>query len=111
MLVLPTKFLNFYQYIYVLVNYYHKLIKNENIETICSECKQGTRGCVACKKELIEKMMEFLKPIHEKMEYYENHPEVVDKILIEGTAKAKKEAEATMKKVKEAININYFDNE
>lgn len=92
-----------------MVNYYHKLIKNENIETICNECKQGTRGCVACKKELIEKMMEFLKPIHEKMEYYENHPEVVDKILIEGTAKAKKEAEATMKKVKEAININYFD--
>ena len=37
------------------------------------------------------------------MEYYENHPEVVDKILIEGTAKAKQEAEATMKKVKEAV--------
>ena len=92
-----------------MVNYYHKLIKNENIETICNECKQGARGCVQCKKELIEKMMEFLKPIHEKMKYYEAHPEVVDKILIESTAKAKKEAEATMKKVKQAININYFE--
>ena len=86
-----------------------KLIGNDNIETICNECKKGERGCVACKKELIEKMMEFLKPIHEKMNYYESNPEIVDNILKEGTAKAKKEAENTMKKVKEAININYFD--
>ena len=92
-----------------MVNYYHKLIKNENIETICNECKQGARGCVQCKKELIEKMMEFLKPIHEKMEYYEAHPEIVDKIFMDSTAKAKKEAEATMRKVKQAININYFE--
>ena len=43
------------------------------------------------------------------MNYYESNPEIVDNILKEGTAKAKKEAENTMKKVKEAININYFD--
>lgn len=92
-----------------MVYYYHKLIKNENIENVCKECQKGSRGCVQCKKELIEKMMEFLKPIHEKIEYYENHPEEVDKILKEGTTKAKKEAEATIKKVKAAININYFE--
>ena len=54
-------------------------------------------------------MMTFLKPIHEKIEYYENHPDEVDTILKEGTKKAKTTAEDTMKNVKKAININYFD--
>lgn len=92
-----------------MVYYYHQLIKNDNIEKVCQECQKGTRGCVQCKKELIEKMNEFLKPIHEKINYYENNPEIVDQILKDGTKKAKQEAEETMEKVKKAIKINYFE--
>ena len=92
-----------------MVYYYHKLIKNENLETVCKECKSGKRGCVACKKELVTKMLEFLKPIAEKRKYYENHPEEVKEILKEGSKKAKKVAENTLKEVKEKMKINYFD--
>lgn len=92
-----------------MVYYYHKLLENKNLETICKECKNGTRGCVSCKKELIEKMEEFLTPIREKRKYYAENPDEVDKILLEGTKKAKKQAEETMKKVKESIKINYFE--
>ena len=50
-----------------MVYYYHKLVnKEENVEKVCKECKAGERGCVQCKKELIEAMKEFLKPIKEK---------------------------------------------
>ncbi len=91
-----------------MVYYYHKLINNEeNNKTICEECKKGSRGCVACKKELIEKMNEFLDPIREKKKYYDEHPEVVSKILDEGTDKAKEKAVEQMKKIKEAMKINY----
>ena len=92
-----------------MVYYYHKLIENDNVDTICKECKKGSRGCVQCKKELIEKMQEFLKPVSERIKYYEDDPELVDKILIECTNRAKKTAEETMKKVKKAINIDYFE--
>ena len=92
-----------------MVYYYHKLIKNENLETVCKECKAGKRGCVACKKELVTKMLEFLKPIAEKRKYYENHPEEVKEILKEGSKKAKKVAEKTVKEVKKKMKINYFD--
>ncbi len=92
-----------------MVYYYHKLIKNDNLETVCQECKNGTRGCVNCKKELIAKMNEFLKPVHEKINYYETHPEIVDNILRDGTARAKKRAEETMKKVRKSLNIDYFE--
>ena len=92
-----------------MVYYYHKLLENKNIETVCNECKNGTRGCVACKKELIEKMEEFLNPIREKRKYYKENPEIVDNVLKEGTNKAKKQAEETMNKVKNSIKINYFE--
>ena len=91
-----------------MVYYYHKLVNNEeNINKICSECKKGERGCVACKKELIEAMKTFLEPIREKRKYYEENPEVVDKILKEGTKKAKLKAEETIKNVKKAMKLDY----
>ena len=91
-----------------MVYYYHKLVNNnENVSKICSECKKGERGCVQCKRELIEKMNEFLKPIREKRKYYEEHPEEVNRILQEGTARAKAKAEETIKNVKKAMRIDY----
>ncbi|MCI8588220.1 MAG: tryptophan--tRNA ligase [Bacilli bacterium] len=90
-----------------MVYYYHKLIKNENLETVCKDCKSGARGCVGCKKELIEKMNAFLKPIHEKRNYYLEHPEEVKQILEEGTIEAKKRAKETIQNVKTSMNINY----
>lgn len=91
------------------VYYYHELIKSSNLKNICEECKKGERGCVACKKELIKEMMDFLKPMQERRKYYENNPQLVDKILIEGTANARKKAQSTMKRVKRSMKIDYYE--
>ena len=92
-----------------MVYYYHKLVNDkENVDKICSECKKGERGCVQCKKELIEAMKEFLQPIKERRKYYDDNPEEVDRILKEGTEAAKKKAEETMKKVRKAMKIDYY---
>ncbi len=69
--------------------------------------KQENVGCVACKKQLAKNIAGTLKPIREKRAYYEEHIEEVDKILMEGTAKAQKVAKETMRKVKEAMKLNY----
>ena len=90
-----------------MVYYYHKLVNSKNIDTVCQECKKGHRGCVQCKRELIEAMTNFLKPIQENRKYYEEHPEIVHSILSEGTNAAKKTAEEQMKKVKQAMKIDY----
>mgnify|MGYP002543678383 FL=1 len=92
-----------------MVYYYHKLIQNENLETVHDECQKGARGCVNCKKELIQKMNEFLAPIRERKRYYKEHPEEVEMILKDGTKVAKKRAEETMKDVKKAMQIDYFE--
>jgi len=90
-----------------MVYYYHKLIKNDQLTKVCEECKNGNRGCVQCKKELIEKMLEFLKPIQEKQKYYHENPEEVYKILEEGTKSAKEMAETTMKDIRHNMQIDY----
>lgn len=92
-----------------MVYYYHKLVNKDNIETVCSECKAGARGCVACKKELINSMNEFLKPIREKRKYYEEHPKLVENILKEGTLKAQTKAKDVMKNVRKNMKIDYFE--
>ena len=93
-----------------MVSYYHNLFSSdEECKKVCTECKAGARGCVACKKQLTKNIIDFLRPIREKRAYYEAHPEEVDEILYEGTQKAKAKAEATMKKVKKAMKLDYFE--
>ena len=95
-----------------MVAYYHNLFTpKEDVKTVCEECRAGKRGCVACKKQLAENIIQYLKPIREKRKYYEEHPELVDKYLKEGTEKARKTAKETMKKVKKAMKLDYFEGE
>ena len=93
-----------------MVAYYHNLFTDEaDVKTVCEECKAGKRGCVACKKQLAKNIIEYLRPIREKRKYYEDNIELVDEILKEGTEKARKTAKETMKKVKSAMKLDYFD--
>ena len=92
-----------------MVYYYHKLIKNPNLPKVCSECKNGERGCVYCKKELVRALVEFLEPIQKRRKYYEERPEEVERILKEGTYATKKKAEEVMRRVKENMKLNYFE--
>ncbi len=93
-----------------MVAYYHNLFTpKEEVKTVCEECKAGKRGCVACKKQLASNIIEELRPIRERRAYYEAHPEEVDKILKEGTERARAVAKETMRKVKDAMMLNYFE--
>ena len=93
-----------------MVSYYHNLFSSEEeCKAVCEECKAGKRGCVACKKQLAQNIIDYLAPMREKRKYYEERPELVDKLLIEGTEKGRKDAKETMKKVKKAMRLDYFD--
>ena len=91
-----------------MVYYYHKLFSTEDeYKNVCGECKKGERGCVACKKQLIENINNFLSPIRDKRHYYEERPDEVLDILMAGTSHAKEISKVTMEKVKKAMKLNY----
>ena len=93
-----------------MVAYYHGLFTNpEDVKIVCQECREGKRGCVACKKQLAANIIKKLEPMREKRKYYEERPELLDEILINGTKKAQEIAKETMRKVKANMKLNYFD--
>jgi tryptophanyl-tRNA synthetase len=84
---------------------YHELFNTAKLEMVAAECRAGTRGCVACKRELALHVNEFLEPIRMKRGGLE--PSKVMALLLEGTAKARGVARATLARVKRAMKLDY----
>lgn len=78
------------------------------IEEYKKRYREGTVGDVEVKKYLAKIMNEFLTPIRERRREYEQNPELVVKILKEGTERAREEARKTMTEVRKAMKIDYF---
>ncbi|HSX48783.1 MAG TPA: tryptophan--tRNA ligase [Candidatus Saccharimonadales bacterium] len=89
---------------------YHEVFnKNKKeVEDFKKRYKEGKIGDVEIKTRLFEILNEFLTPIREKRKEFEGKDEELEKILKDGTAKAREEAQKTMKKVRHAMKIDYF---
>ena len=78
------------------------------IEKYQKEYETDTIKYSELKPVLAKAIIEKLKPIAEKRKYYQDHPEIVEKILMEGTEKARKITKETLKKVKQKMFLDYF---
>lgn len=74
------------------------------VEETKAKYREGSIGDVDCKKKLIEVLVELLTPMQKRRAEYEKDPEHVLKVLRQGAEKANATAEATLKKVKEAVH-------
>ncbi len=77
----------------------------EEVQTVRHECEKGLRGCAQCKRCLGDKINEKLAPIREKRKYYEQNPQEVEKILNEGSAKARIKAQEVLKEVRKLVKM------
>lgn len=82
----------------------------KNLDELKSHYQKGGLGDVKIKKFLFNVIEEVLTPIREKRKMYENKIEEVYNILEQGSIKAKEKASTTLKEVKEAMGINYFED-
>lgn len=83
----------------------HEIFSKPQLETIAHECRQALRGCVDCKKELFKNMSVKLEPIHQKRAELEKDPNALDKILKEGSDKARQFAHQTLTEVREVMGL------
>lgn len=88
-----------------VVNTYHKIFNETEHGNICDMCRSASIGCVACKKQLGEKINNLLDPFREKRAYYENHKDEVKDIIMAGSEKANKAGNETVEKVKKAMHV------
>ena len=69
--------------------------------------QQGTIGDVQCKRQLVDVIVELIKPMQERRQQYNQDPAELLSILKLGAEKANAIAEKTLKQVKEVIAQNY----
>ncbi len=86
---------------------YHDLFNTnkEEVSDLKSRYQKGTIKDVEVKEKLVVAINNFLEPIRTKRAEFENNPELIDQILLEGTAKARAEAQETLKLVKEVMGL------
>lgn len=70
--------------------------------------RTGQVGDVEVKNYLAEILNNFLDPIRKRRAEYEKQPELVEKILKEGTEKVRAEAQKTLEEVKKVMKLDYF---
>lgn len=78
------------------------------IANLKARYEKGAVGDVEVKRFLAEVLNKFLEPIRHKRAEYERDPELVGRILKEGSQKAREQAQKTSAAVKKAINLDYF---
>ena len=81
----------------------------KSLDEMKEKYMSGGLGDVKIKKVLFEVLEELLEPIRVKRKYYIEHIDEVENIIKNGTIKARKKAGETLKEVKKAIGIDYFE--
>ena len=81
----------------------------KNLDELKNHYKRGGLGDVVIKKFLFNVLDEELSPIRERRLEYLNKKDELMKILEEGTKEARRYAKETLKEVKEAMMLNYFE--
>lgn len=89
----------------VAFKYWKIFGSEEEIATIRCECEKGLRGCAQCKRQLGDKINAKLAAIREKRKYYEEHPQEVEQIIKEGSAKARVKAAEILQQVRELVKM------
>lgn len=82
----------------------------QKVQELKDQYQAGGLGDVKIKRYLNEVLQNELCPIRERREKYEADIDAVYQILKDGSDKANAVAEQTLKEVRDAIGINYFDH-
>ena len=82
----------------------------KNLDELKEHYQRGGLGDVKVKRFLNSVLQAELEPIRKRRKEYEADIPYVYQILKEGSQKAEAAAAATLKEVKEAMKINYFDD-
>ena len=80
---------------------------DETREWVQQGCRSAGIGCIECKKPLADAIIEEQRPICERARHFEESPDIVRSILVEGSEKARDVAGDTLDEVRQAMGLAY----
>ncbi len=84
---------------------FKEIFDDKEKENFAEACRQGSVGCVECKKHLSQHMTNILAPLYEKRQKLEKDEDYIMDILSEGGKKARATAQKTMEEVRSTIGL------
>jgi tryptophanyl-tRNA synthetase len=86
----------------------HEIYSDDNTKQWVQQgCRSAGIGCLECKKPIIDAVNAELEPMRIRAREYEEQPELIYSILVEGAEKAADIANDTLKDVRTAMGLNY----
>jgi tryptophanyl-tRNA synthetase len=85
---------------------FHQIYSGEKLrEELAEGCRSASIGCIDCKKHVIDKVLEELKPIQQRAKEYQSDLSAVEAIINEGCEVARDEASDTMEEVRKVMGL------
>jgi len=87
---------------------YHDIFNpnREEVEDLKQRYRAGRVGDVEVKEKLARALNNFLDPLRERRAYYENQNGLVERIIYEGTLRAREEAKETLSLMRRAMGLS-----
>lgn len=74
-------------------------------EKVLVGCRTAGIGCIECKGFVLEYILPWIRPIHEKRQLYVGKPKLLEEIIEEGNKKARAVAQLTLGEMREALKL------
>lgn len=89
---------------------FHQVYSDAAVKEWVKEgCRSAGIGCLDCKGPIIESVLGELKPMQQRAAEFEAQPELVRRIVREGSEKARIVARETMQEVRQAMSLRGFE--
>ncbi|MES9828957.1 MAG: tryptophan--tRNA ligase [Candidatus Thiodiazotropha sp.] len=90
---------------------FHLVYSDEGTKQWVEEgCRSAAIGCLDCKGPVIESVLNELKPMQQRAAEFEAQPDLVRRIITEGSERARVVAQETMREVREAMSLRGFES-
>ncbi len=83
----------------------HRLFSQDILEWTDENCRSGALGCVQCKQNLADRIIEYYRPFRDRRAELETQPGLVQQVLADGASKVRPVVEETMKSVRSAMSL------
>jgi tryptophanyl-tRNA synthetase len=82
-----------------------RFVNPHKVDGIAAACRSGALGCVQDKTDFAEALNAYLRPVRERYAVYRNDPALVERIIADGTTRAREIAAGVLTDVKRAMKL------
>ena len=84
----------------------HRLFSRDIVDWTEENCRSGALGCVECKTNLADRVVEYYRPFRARRDELEHRPGLAEEVLAAGAAKVRPFVEETMEAVRAAMHVS-----